>query len=240
MSTIALSHLPVPSGWRNADAFYGPALERIRTAVRDPRATERVARYYSRDSNYPGATFNSLGDPDPGRITERDLLAVAMMDTRTEPSMVRALLEGGSAHDTVRELLDPQRLPVDARLQEADADLVLAMDQLYTTLRALVPPPVDRYQQNWAPAAKLCARKRPNLFPLRAEGTIRYLGMWPSRYQVDWQVFHHVLSDAQLRDDVARIVERAAEAPGVDVGDPGHLLRHLEVIVWMHAPAAHN
>ena len=72
----------------------------------------------SAPSNFPGATFNSLGDPDPGRITERDLLAVAMMDTRTEPSMVRALLEQGAAHDTVQNLLDPQRLPTAEAVEE--------------------------------------------------------------------------------------------------------------------------
>lgn len=228
--------LAVPQDWRNAAPFYDSAIERVRTALRDPRTPERLVRYYTRSSDFAGATFTQLGGPDPSRVAERDLLAVTLLDVDVPPSTVRSLLEDGSTRDEITALLATDRLPPDVRLEDVTPEVLEAMNELYTALRALVPPPVDRYSVNWATAAKLCARKRPDLFPVRDEVVCRYLGLWPSRYQVDWQVFHTVMSDADVRSELSRLVERAAETTGVDVGDPAQLLRHLDVVVWMHAP----
>lgn len=228
--------LTVPQGWRNAESFYGPALDRVRTVVGDPRTLERLSRYYTRASNYAGATFTQWGDDDPTTMTERDLLAVTLLDARVAPSTVRALLQPGEVQDRVRELLSLERLPLEVSLQEVTPEILAAMDELYTTVRALVPPARDRYEVNWATAAKLCARKRPNLFPVRDEVVCRYLGLWPSRYQVDWQVFYAIMSEESIRADLSRLVRRADEADHVDVGDPDQLLRHLDVVLWMHAP----
>ena len=56
MSTIALSHLPVPSGWRNAGAFYGPALERIHLGLGyeyDPAVVDALTRVTERSARSP-------------------------------------------------------------------------------------------------------------------------------------------------------------------------------------------
>ncbi|WP_052466863.1 DUF6308 family protein [Mobilicoccus massiliensis] len=231
--------LPVPSDWRRAEPFYAGALDRALTVLRDPRTPERLARYYDRRSNYAGATFTQLADDAPTRVTDRDLLAVSLLDVTVPPATVRALLDDGEMMERVESLLSEDRLPLDARLENVTPELLAAMDELYVTLRSLVPPARDRYAVNWVTAAKLCARKRPDLFPVRDEVVCRYLGTWPSRYQIDWQVFARIIGDEEVRERLQRLIDRVSESEAVDVGDPCHLLRHLDVCIWMHAPHGH-
>lgn len=230
--------LPVPEDWRRAEPFYDGALDRALTVLRDPRTPERLTRYYERTSNYAGAEFTRLSDDEPGQVTERDLLAVSLLDAPIPPVMLRALLTEGETRTQIGHLLSEERLPLHAKLEEATPELLAAMDELYTTLRALVPTGRVRegYAMNWITAAKLCARKRPDLFPVRDEIVCRYLGTWPSRYQIDWQVFARVIGNEEVRDRLTRLVDRVAEDDNVDVGNPAHLLRHLDVCLWMHAP----
>ena len=233
---MTLARLDVPHDWRNADPFYAPALERVRTALADPRTPERLVRYYSPTGDYAGSSFTAIGDNAPDRIDEADLLAVSLVGTHVPPPMARALLEPGEVRDRVQALLSTDVLPADARLADVTPPLLEAMNALYVELRALVPPPTDRYLTNWTTAATLCARKRPALFPERDEAICRYLGMWPSRYQVDWQVFYAVMAQDDVRADLERLVARAAESPSVVIDAPDALLRHLGVVLWMHAP----
>lgn len=205
-------------------------------ALRDPRTPERLVRYYTPDQNQAGATFTGHGESDPQQIDDRDLLAVTLLDIKVPPRTVRALTEPGPTRDRAAELLSFERLPADARLEEATPELLENMVALYEFLRDLAPPTRDRYEVNWATAAKLCARKRPWLFPVRDEVVCRYLRLWPSRYQVDWQVFAWILGHDDVREQLTRLVERTALTEGTDVGDPQALLRHLDVVVWMHAP----
>lgn len=233
---MANDRLPVPQGWRNADLYLEPALDRVWTALCDTRTPERLARYYTADANFAGATFVGHGESDPETVDERDLLAVTLLDVKVPPRTVRALLQPGPTRDKVRELLAADSIPPDACLWEVTADLLARMTELYELLRALVPPTRERYQVNWATAAKLCARKRPNLFPVRDEVICRYLRLWPSRYQIDWQVFAWVIGHDDVRDQLRRLAEQAATVSQADLGDPDALLRHLDVAVWMHAP----
>ncbi|MBW3086462.1 hypothetical protein KEM60_02683 [Austwickia sp. TVS 96-490-7B] len=233
---MANNRLPVPEGWRNADLYLEPALDRVWTALRDTRTPERLARYYSPDANFAGSTFLYHGESDPEDLTHEDLLAVTLLDVKIPPRTVRSLLESGPTRNRVLELLSADRLPLDAKLEEATPELLEAMVQLYEFLRGLVPPTRDRYEVNWATAAKICARKRPNLFPVRDEVVCRYLRLWPSRYQVDWQVFAWIMGHDDVRDQLEKLIRRTADVSGTDVGDPGTLLRHLDVAVWMHAP----
>lgn len=233
---MANDRLPVPAGWRNADLYLEPALDRVWTALRDPRTPERLARYYTPEANFAGSTFVGAGESDPEVLDATDLLAVTLLDVKIPPRTVRELLQPGPIRDRARHLLSADRLPPDARLSEATPELVLAMSELYEFLRALVPPTRERYEVNWATAAKLCARKRPHLFPVRDEVVCRYLRLWPSRYQVDWQVFAWVMGHDDVRDQLSRLVDRAFGLPGTDIPAPDALLRHLDVVLWMHAP----
>lgn len=231
---MANERLPVPQGWRNADLYLDPALDRVWTALRDTRTPERLARYYTPDANFAGATFAGHGESDANIVDEKDLLAVTLLDVKIPPRTVRSLLEPGHTRDTVHRLL--AAVPTDVALWDVTGEQVQAMSELYEFLRGLVPPTRDRYEVNWATAAKLCARKRPNLFPVRDEVVCRYLRLWPSRYQVDWQVFAWIMGHDDVRDQLDRLIERTAATSETDVADPAYLLRHLDVVVWMHAP----
>ena len=48
-------------------------------------------------------------------------------------------------------------------------------------------------------ASKLCARKRPDLFPVRDKEVCDYLGLTQLRnYQADWQVFRSLIGDPDI------------------------------------------
>lgn len=231
---MAQGYLDVPAGWRNAEPFYAPAVDRVWTALRDPRTPERIQRYYTQTQQYAGSTFTSLGAQSPNELTTADLVAASLLDVRVPPTTVRAVLDDATVRQTVAGLLE--QLPVEARLQDVDPQMLAVMDQLYVTLRDLVPTTRERYETHWATAAKICSAKRPNLFPVRDEVVCRYLKLWPSRYQVDWQVFFHIISQDDVRAQITRLVKRAAESTDVDVRSTDHTLRHLDVILYMHAP----
>lgn len=231
---MAPRFLPVPADWRNAKPYYEPALDRAWTALRDPRTPERLQRYYTVTEAHAGATFTKLGATDPSTITPEDFVAAAIVDVKLKPITVRALLDDPDVRSKVTSLLT--QIPVDARLEDVDAPLLAVMDELYGFLRDLIPTSGARYETHWATAAKLLSAKRPSLFPVRDEVICRYLQLWPSRYQVDWQVFAYMLSQEDLATQIRRVVDRASEAPGVDVGSVDHTLRHLDVVVFMHAP----
>jgi len=84
----------------------------------------------------------------------------------------------------------------------------------------------------------LTARKRPDLFPVRDSVVCGYLGLDKGRkqnYEVDWQVFRRLLQDDGVRSQLDAVVDEAARRPGVDVGFVNGRLRHLDVVLWMHA-----
>ena len=79
--------------------------------------------------------------------------------------------------------------------------------------------------------------QRPDLFPVRDNVVCKHLGLIEPRgnYEVDWQVFRHVIQDNPIRRRLDEIVDEAAGRPGVDIGHPNRRLRHLDVVLWMHA-----
>ena len=54
-------------------------------------------------------------------------------------------------------------------------------------------------------------------------------------YAADWQVYRGLLEDDHLMAQLRSAVDAATREPGVRVGDPNALLRHLDVALWMHA-----
>ena len=120
----------------------------------------------------------------------------------------------------------------------ADTDQLLAMARAPSRRLKQVLSPADVKNPNpWVTASKLCARKRPDLFPVRDNVVCKYLGLIEPKgnYEVDWQVFRHVIQDNAIRRRLDEIVDEAAARPGVDVGHPNRRLRHLDVVLWMHA-----
>jgi hypothetical protein len=85
--------------------------------------------------------------------------------------------------------------------------------------------------------SKLTARKRPDLFPVRDSVVSKYLGLSgrSQNFEVNWQVYRRLLQDDAIRSRLDQLVDEAADRDGVDVGSPLRRLRHLDVVLWMHA-----
>jgi hypothetical protein len=64
----------------------------------------------------------------------------------------------------------------------------------------------------------------------------RYLGVQGSGdYRIDWHVFRHLVQSEEVIKRPELLVEEAASQDGVHVGRTDNLLRHLDVVLWMHA-----
>jgi hypothetical protein len=86
-------------------------------------------------------------------------------------------------------------------------------------------------------ASKLCARKRPDLFPARDREVCGYLGLAQLRnYQVDWQVFRNLMGDPDIvaAIDVAGKAVMAAAA-GRRLQVDHSRLRLLDAAIWTYA-----
>ena len=49
-------------------------------------------------------------------------------------------------------------------------------------------------------------------------------------------VFRHLIQQRDVREAIDGLVQKAATEPDVEVGHPNRRLRHLDVLLWMHAP----
>ena len=113
----------------------------------------------------------------------------------------------------------------------ADDTTLLAMAELHEELKLYLAPSQSKAKNPWVTTSKLCARKRPNLFPVRDNVVCSMLGLGNS-YQLDWQVFRRLMQASDLRERLDEIVDRAAER-GAETGSPNNRLRHLDAILWM-------
>ena len=228
----------VPKGWTEPTAEQlRVARDRVWAALNHEEAVDRTEWYYRRDGNYAGATFIDLDPVDPYAFTAADLLSLNLLSIAAQPVAVRRLLEPSRQRGYLLRLLSEENLPLDADLAMAESDQLLAMAELHRALKQALSPAGVQKPNPWVTASKLCARKRPDLFPVRDNVVCKYLGLIDPKgnYEVDWQVFRHVIQDNAIRRRLDEIVDEAAGRPGVDVGHPNRRLRHLDVVLWMHA-----
>ena len=86
-------------------------------------------------------------------------------------------------------------------------------------------------------ASKLCARKRPYLFPVRDSVVRDFLGLTQyGNYQVDWQLFRALLADSTI----VRACDAAVAAAYQAAGDrrlavDRDRLRVLDAALWSSA-----
>ncbi len=88
-------------------------------------------------------------------------------------------------------------------------------------------------------ASKICARKRPYLFPVRDNVVLDLLEL-PKTYPVDWPAFRALSADEEATAIITAYVQDLRRDPQVNVGDETHLLRHMDVALWMHAIAGYS
>ncbi len=228
----------VPEGWPSADRYVVGAKGRVAEALDHPDAVSRLVRYYSLDGNYAGRTFLSLGPIDPYSFTPGDLLAITTLSVEAPPAAIRRFLDEGTTRNHLNGLLSEHVLPLDSNLAVASAELLQAMENLYAEVKPALSKSGSNRKNRWVTASKLCARKRPDLFPVRDSVVCNFLGLTSANnYQVDWQVFRQLIQSTDVTTRVDELVDAAAKVPGVDVGHPNNRLRHLDVLLWMHATA---
>ena len=209
------------------------ALEALRTD-RAHAAPERLVLFYDTDGEYAGASFTQLGPIDPVDITPADLLATTLLSVRIGPGATRRLLNDGSARDTLlRKLRD---IP-DGDLASARSPALTAMAGLCGVVkRALSAEESVRNPNAWVTASKLCARKRPDLFPVRDKEVCDYLGFPSLEFQVDWQIFRSLIGDPDIIaaiDVMARATAAAAAGRRLQVEQSR--LRLLDAALWTYA-----
>jgi hypothetical protein len=91
-----------------------------------------------------------------------------------------------------------------------------------------------RHPDAWVTASKLCARKRPELFPVRDRKVFAYLGLTRNNsYRIAWQVFRHLIGD---RDVIAAIDALSdatlADGQGTRLRLDDSRLRLLDAAIW--------
>lgn len=227
-----------PNEWRAVPAgLYETVRERTLAALEPQSAAVHLAWYYDREGNFAGSTFSELEPIVHDDITVADLLATQLLFTRVGPRSTRRLLEHGIHREDVLAALRDEALNVE--LQVAGLQTLEAMGRLHEAVKLALSNPSAKRSSPWVTAAKLCARKRPALFPVRDNLVQKYLGLDKFRsYQIEYQLYRRLIGDT----DVVEALGRAkACAPSIESGRVRDLvitepiLRVLDVALWTHA-----
>lgn len=238
----------LPDGWPAVeDDILVGALTRAREALRVEASRNvgdgpgRLERYFDPALGYAGASFNGL-DRATGavnRVTSSDLLAVTLLSIDIEPLQVRQLLEDNPKRVAVTSAL--AAVPRDVPLSEFSSgtrDYGQVLMQLYELYSELMKTPKPTAKK-WVFASKLCARKFPNLMPVRDNVVCEYLADKPltshgfGEFKFDLQVFAYVMSDPSVRTDLNDLQSRLRQKHGPTVMDAVPALRILDVALWM-------
>lgn len=177
--------------------------------VRDALQGAPLAHYYATRSEYCGSTFASITPNPPNDVVAADLHAVSMLSVRVEPYATRQLLEPGPARMRVLECLSA--VPSDVGLGCADDKVMDAMWDLQVAFKSALAPPKSATSNRWVTAAKLSARKRPNLIPVRDSVVTGALGN-SSDARVYWRTLQACLNDPDVQQELVIVREQLARA----------------------------
>ncbi|MDX6323428.1 MAG: hypothetical protein QOF52_3286 [Propionibacteriaceae bacterium] len=204
------------------------ASEQAWAALRHTSAVDRLRAYYDRDGGYAGSTFLTLGENNPREIDATDLFAVSLLNVKVGPLACRMLLESRANQLAISEALCA--IPVDANLADASDEVWLAAERLYQLVK-------DHLGTNaWVTASKLCARKRPDFFPVR-DNVVTFNRLHVGRdYWVDWAVYRHLIGNTGIQEKLQALTHlaRTNNARHVEISDPP--LKVLDALLWMSSP----
>ena len=137
-----------------------------------------------------------------------------------------------------------QHLPVTVPLSEVTPSHLNHMRGLYEAIRTMLPPLGKNPETNqWVLSSKICARKRPLLFPVRDSQVCTYLAsnirMGGKPGQLGWfsrdiQVFAHLITHPLVRaklNEVRTQLNKEQQTWSFDWCD----LRLLDAVLWMQA-----
>ena len=239
--------MALPPGWVSVEPdMFETALTRTHAAFTGggegvKHAVEHLVRYYDPAGRFAGATFLDVEGYDDFAVTAADLWAVTTLSMTVPPDAGRALLYPGPLRTIVNSKL--RLLPPTLPLSDAGPVHLDHMWDLYDAVRTTLPALGEGDTNQWVMASKLCARKRPLLFPVRDSQVCRYLAdthlMGNKRGRLgsfgrDTQVFAYLSTHQAVRGWIKSAREQVlVEHPDwtVDWSD----LRLLDIVLWMEA-----
>lgn len=194
-------------------------------------AVDRLRNYYDLAGGYAGRTFLDAGGAEPNQFAAADLFAVSLLQVTIHPRAARVFLDDGPAHDQIIRSL--AKVPTEVDLARARPETYIAMAELYRRVKETLG------KDPWVTASKLCSRKRPRLFPVRDKRVRILLDVYRLRdYSIDWQVFSGLMATPEVGDALSVAAADAADVTGRRrVSLDEYPLRHLDVLLWMHARA---
>lgn len=239
--------MPLPAGWEPVEpSMFDTALTQTEHAFTggDPavdHAVQHLLAYYDPTGGYAGATFLAVSQEDHHAITAADLWAVSTLQMEIPPNAGRMLMDPTPLRTRIYNSL--HRLPVSAYLSDITPAHLDDMFSLYNDIRLMLPPLGKRATNQWVLASKLCARKRPMLYPVRDSRVCGYLsgnqrlGSKAGRlgaFRRDIQVFAHLITHPHVTQRISELRGRLHEQQPTWVFDWSDL-RLLDAVLWMEA-----
>ena len=229
----------LPDGWPSLlEDVLGAAVERARIAVFGEDALRRLLRYYNPSGGFASTSFLDAQPNPPKDIVAADLYAVSRLSMTIGSVQGRLLLDSGAKRTDALALLNA--VDPEATIAGLNAELLTDMWNIHDHFRTLLTT-TTRNSNHWVFAAKLCARKRPSLFPVRdskvrdfltgefrSKKTIHRLGLFGN----DMQVLAYLMTHAEF---LGRLAELRGDCLQSDIRLDAPLLRVLDVLLWTKA-----
>ena len=235
MSTAADIWTEIPTGWPELPQELraqarDQALKALRLDGVQP-AQDRLCSYYDVDGDYAGASFAQLAPIEPDNINATDLHATRLLSVPIGAGATRRFLDDRAART---EVLNALRAIPDRDLLIADIATLEAMEIFYLAVKTDLSAASTRHPDAWVTASKLCARKRPNLFPVRDRNVSAYLGLTRSNgYRIAWQVFRYLIGDRDVVTGIDALSDATrAAANGTRLRLDDSRLRLLDAAIW--------
>src|SRR3954447_11089730 len=175
---------PLPQDWEavSADALDLATTQALHALEVEP-AANRLRTYYDPTGDYAGTTYLDVVPNETYAVGAADLWAVSTLSIPVHARQGRLLFDGPDIVAEVARLL--RDIPDELRLTELDQPVAVAaagsrrpllevMWDLQGLFRNLLSTD-QKTSNHWVFAAKLCARKRPLLFPVRDSLVCEYL-----------------------------------------------------------------
>jgi hypothetical protein len=220
------------------DTARGQAL----AALTGAESRDDLARYYDRAGAYAGTLFLDAQPNNPHSIEAADLYAVTTLSMKLDARHGRLLLDEGEVRSGVQRQL--RNLDADLPITDLEhgeggsGETLVRMYELHKHFRDLLAGDSMR----WVTAAKLSARKRPRLFPVRDNLVTEHLGGgrrlktgdgWPGDFSIDIQIYAYLMTHPQVISGLSWLRDELTRHRGIRVDDEN--LRLLDSALWMAA-----
>lgn len=231
----------IPPTWQTvSDEVLETALRQSLVTLGGDQAVADLVSYYDRGGPFAGTLFLDAQPNEPFSVEAADLYAVTTLSIELDSRHGRILLDEGDVRANVQRglrHLDPTLPITDLEHGEGgSAETLQRMYELHARFRDLLGGTSSR----WVTAAKLCARKRPTLFPVRDNLVCIYLGAgrplksgsgWPGNFSVDLQVYAYLMTHPEVRAGLTWLRAELTGTRGLRLD--GEDMRLLDSALWM-------